>query len=384
VPEVNLEKGRLRVAVIGADPDGRGFGARAHVPAVRAAAGLELTAVCTSRQETASRAAERWRLPRWYSDYEQLLADPAIDLVTVAVRVRLHFPIVEAALRAGKLVYCEWPLGLGSGEDRRLAALAQRRRSPTAVGLQGRFSPSVQYARQLIEQGTIGRPLSFVAAQLLDRFPVESGRWWLAREEEGSGALHVATGHVTDVVESLLGPVAALAGTRATMLPCGTFSDTKAAMHWTASDTVAYVARLKSGCLGSIFTTYLSQPPGGFSLRIFGDSGQLSLEAPGYVSYSPPALYLATRAGRNLRRVRVPRRFFGGVRLDEDHPGVNVALALQAFAKAARSGSRFRPDFEDAVRVHALLEHVASARLQTVGCPRPSRRSRAGRPSARG
>ncbi len=117
---------KIRVGVIGADPTGRGFGARAHIPAVLANEDLELAAVCTSRPETAEQAARRWNVPRWFSHYQALVADPEIELVTVAVRVRHHRPIVAAAIEAGKAVYCEWPLALTSEDAAGLADLAVR------------------------------------------------------------------------------------------------------------------------------------------------------------------------------------------------------------------------------------------------------------------
>ena len=65
---------KVGVLVVGADPSGRGFGARAHVPAVEAAAGLRLVGVCTSREETARAAGTRWGT-RAFSDYREAIRD---------------------------------------------------------------------------------------------------------------------------------------------------------------------------------------------------------------------------------------------------------------------------------------------------------------------
>src|SRR5581483_8380102 len=99
---------RTRVLVVGADAAAEGWGARAHIPAVLGHPELELEAICTSRLKTAKNAADRWGARRWFADFEEAVADPHIDLVTVAVRVGLHGPIVRAAAGAGKPVYCEW------------------------------------------------------------------------------------------------------------------------------------------------------------------------------------------------------------------------------------------------------------------------------------
>ncbi len=355
---------RTRVLVVGADAAAEGWGARAHIPAVHAHPALELGAICTSRPETAKNAAARWGARRWFADFEQAVADPDIDLVTVAVRVGLHSPIVRAAAGAGKPVYCEWPLALSADEASELAAAADD--VPTAVGLQGRFSPAVRYARELLGRQACGRALPFVGTQALGRFPVPRRRQWLAHEHEGSGALNVATGHVVDVVEYLLGPTDGIAGASATLAPADVFSDTGESFSWTAADTVAVTVNLVGGSIGTVYVTYLANPPGGFALDVFCAEGRISLRAPGYVSYTPCVLRVARREGA-LRTEAVPRRLRDGI-LDAE-PGANVARALAAFADASQAGSRFRPNFDDAARIHRVLEKIRSLELTPLGGP---------------
>lgn len=342
------------VAVIGADPRGRGFGARAHVPAVLALAGFHLAAVGTAREVTAAAAAQRWGAPRAYADYHHAISDETVDIVTVAVKVGLHAEIVEAALAAGKPVYCEWPLALNSDEAARLAQAARARKIATAVGTQGRFAPAFKVAKELLDRGDVGRPLSFQAGQLLPRFPVESNRAWLAREEEGSGALHVATAHVTDTVQHVLGPIASLCGMRATLAPADTYRDTGAPFAWSASDTVTYLSRLASGVVGTTHVANIATPGVGFFLRIQCEDGQLLLTAPGYVSFTPVRLQRG-RAGET-GFTDVPVEFPSHIALDPSDAGFNVALALEALNADELA---FRPGFDDALDLHRVIEAIA-------------------------
>ncbi len=370
----------LRVGVIGADPSGRGFGARAHVPAVIATPGVKLSAVCTSNPATARQAARRWGLQKWYGDYRELLDDPDIDLVTVAVRVRLHRRIVEESLAAGKMVYCEWPLGLNSHEAASMATLARERGIPCAVGNQGRYSPGIQHAAELLRHGAIGTILSFHATQFLSKFAVEEDRSWLAREDEASGALYVATAHVTDTARFLVGDIEALCGLRETLSPGGQYADTGQPFTWTATDTVAYAARLVGGAFGSVHVTNTAIAPTGFTLDIFGEDGQLTIRSPTYVSFSPARVYRATRFDQVFSQEQL-----GDDRSTEaeDYTPVNVGRALSEFVKAARTGDRFRPDFDDAYQLHRIVEGIAesSDRLTWVrfadpaGNPTPSAHS---------
>ncbi len=358
----------VRVAVIGADPTGRGFGARAHVPAVLATPGLELVAVCTAHPETAEAASRLWGVPKQFFDYEVLMADRDIDLVTIAVRVRLHRPIVEAAIEAGKMVYCEWPLCLSLQEAAPLAALASSRRATAGVGLQGRFAPGVRFAKELIDRGDIGRPLSFLASHLLSKFDVQSDRWWLSMEEEGSGAFQVATAHTTDTIQYLLGDVIELSGVKAILSPRGRFSDTGGWFQWTASDTVGYLVRLAGGCLGAGFVTNTSVPPMGFTLRIIGEEGQLAVSAPGYVSFSKASVLLGRAGDEHLREVPVPHTFFRDLSLGENDPGLNVAFALQELVRSSAGREPFHPNLSDAVRLHGILDAIAASSEEGRWC----------------
>jgi len=347
-----------RIGVVGADPTGRGFGPRAHIPGVLATPGLELFAVCTAHEETARAAAERWGAKRWYANFEAMCSDPDVDMVTVSVRVRLHRPVVEAALASGKTVYCEWPLGLDSDEAGAMAGRASERGIANGVGTQGRFSPAVRLVKERLACGDIGRPLTFAATQQLSRFAVDEDRGWLARQEEASGALHVAAGHVTDTVRYLLGDVAEIAGLRTIEAPEGRYADTGGSFTWTAPDVVAYVCRLVDGTPGAAHITNLATPSAGFTLRIFGDEGSLTVAAPGYISFARARVSLGAPDGR-MRELEIPESYRQGIDLPDEHPGLNLGLALQALVSVAASGERFRPDFADAHSLHRVIEGIA-------------------------
>lgn len=347
------------VLVIGADPGGRGFGARAHVPAVHALDEVELVGVCTSHEDTAHASAARFGAGRAFWDVEEAVGDPSVGLVTVAVRVGLHAGIVETAIRARKPVYCEWPLALDSVQATSLVRLAEAHGVPTAIGTQGRFSPEALAAQEAIAAGRIGRPLSFQAAHLLPRFPVASDRQWLARQDQGSGALFVANAHATDILQFLLGPIAAIAGAQATRFPDDIHPDTGERFRWTAADTVSWVARLGDGTIGSGHVSNTTSPGVGFSLRIVGEEGQLVLTTDAYASFGAPHLGIG-RAGNDLLQpvaVAEPK----GLQLGRSHPGRNVALALRAFV---RDGDRFRPSFADGAALHRVLEAIERSDAQ--------------------
>ena len=116
---------KIRVGIIGANAH-YGWSMRAHLPALRALPDFELTAVCTSRPETATESAAHYGARLAFHDYHAMVTHPDIDLVAVSVRVPLHHDMVMAALHAGKHVYCEWPLGANLAEAEAMATVARQ------------------------------------------------------------------------------------------------------------------------------------------------------------------------------------------------------------------------------------------------------------------
>ena len=355
----------VRVGVIGASPPG--FGDRAHLPAVRAAPGLVLEAVCTTREDTSRAAAERWGARKWYAGIDGLVNDPDVDLVTVAVRPRWHHPLTMAVLRAGKPVYCEWPLALDTSQAEEMAAVAQQGGIPTAVGLQGRFAPALAWAKQLVADGTVGKPLSFVVSQMLSKFEVDSDRSWLVHHEEASGALFVAFAHVMDSVRSILGGVENISARQLTLSPAGVYTD-GGTFEWKTADTVMALVELAGGMVGTAYVSNTTSPPLGYSLRILGEDGQILLAAPSYyqfspvkVSVGPMQVSVGRKATDGLEGAEIPAHCFSDTPITEAHPAYNVVRALTDFAVSIREGRRFRPDFQDGVDLHLLIDAAVTS-----------------------
>ena len=150
---------KIRVGIVGVSPS-RGFASIAHIPALQALPDFEISAVCTTRQDSAEAAARHFGIPMAFSDAEKLAQHPDVDLVTVSVKVPDHYPPVMAAIEAGKHVYCEWPLGRNTDEAARMLAAAERKGIRHAVGLQGQMSPAIKYTKDLIAKGYVGRVLT--------------------------------------------------------------------------------------------------------------------------------------------------------------------------------------------------------------------------------
>src|SRR5467141_1353832 len=206
---------RIRVGIIGANPD-RGWGAEAHIPALKSLSDdFEITALSTSRRESADAASKLFGVPVAFDNHQDLVNSPVVDVVAVTVKVPYHLELATAALEAGKAVYCEWPLGNGLHEAETLAALAKRQGVLAVAGLQARSAPAVAYVRDLVEQGYVGEILSTTL--------VGSGMGWgptaepfnayLNDKKNGATMLSIALGHAADALCHCLGEVRELSAT---------------------------------------------------------------------------------------------------------------------------------------------------------------------------
>src|SRR5207245_5534310 len=153
-----MSESTLGVGIIGVSPV-RGWAASAHIPALRALPNYEIRALSATSPKSARAAGEAFGVSAVFSDHEQLVTQPDIDVVAVTVKAPHHRELVSAALAAGKAVYCEWPLGRDLDDARAMAALAAKQGVRTVVGLQARQAPAIEFVQELLRDGYVGEVL---------------------------------------------------------------------------------------------------------------------------------------------------------------------------------------------------------------------------------
>src|SRR4030088_1025043 len=132
----------LGVGIVGVSPV-RGWAATAHIPALRALPNYEIRALSAHNAESARAAGDVFGVSAVFSDHEQLVTQPDVDVVAITVKAPHHRKRVAAALAAGKAVYCEWPLGRDLDEARAMAALSAKQGVHTVAGLQAKQGPAI-------------------------------------------------------------------------------------------------------------------------------------------------------------------------------------------------------------------------------------------------
>src|SRR3989454_7295241 len=274
---------RIRVGIIGANPD-RGWAAQAHIPALTSLSDdFEITALSTSRRESADAARKLFGVPTAFDNHQELVNHPAVDVVAVTVKVPHHLELATAALDAGKAVYCEWPLGNGVKEAETLAALAKKQGVLAVAGLQARSAPSVAYVRDLIEQGYVGEVLSttLVGSGMGWGPTVEPFNAYLNDKKNGATMLSVPVGHTPDALCHCLGEVRQLSATMTARRKSFTIEGMGESKPMKADDQVLVSGLLEGGAAFSIH--YRGGVSRGTNLlwEIDGTEGDLQLTAAG-------------------------------------------------------------------------------------------------------
>jgi predicted dehydrogenase len=170
---------------------GTGFIGPVHVEALRRL-GQPIRGVLASSPEKGRSAAEQLRLPRAYTDYDEVLADPEVGVVHLTTPNRFHFDQCRRALAAGKHIVCEKPLAMTTAETAGLVALAERTPLIAAVNYNVRYYPLCHEARQRIADGEIGEIYLVTGSYVQDWLLYDTDFNWRVLPEDGGALRAVA------------------------------------------------------------------------------------------------------------------------------------------------------------------------------------------------
>ena len=219
---------------------GAGHFGECHARATAGIAGLRLAAICDCDLDQARRLAARFG-GKTYSDWRQLLAEDAIEVVAIATPHHLHMPMAVAAANAGKHVLLEKPMGRTVAECTAIIEAARRNQVELMIGQVLHFALPSLIARKILERGELGRPI--VGASTLIKLWLEPNRRpWHLEPSTGGGMLMTAGIHALDLLVWFMGAAVASVGAAAGAL-----------MHaQSADDSALIIVRFADGRLGQV------------------------------------------------------------------------------------------------------------------------------------
>ena len=254
---------QLNVGLIGS-----GFMARTHANALRKVGNffdLEyqpvLKAVCSHDEARAKAFATRWGFESWETDWRKLVARKDIDLVDINLPNDMHQEVAIAAAKAGKMILCEKPLARTGPEALKMVQAVERAGVANMVSYNYRRIPAVTLAKQLIDEGRLGRIFHYRAKFLQDWTISKDlpqggpGLWRLDAKVAGSGVTGDLLAHCIDTALWLNGGIDRVTAMTETFVKQRKHNLSGKVEKVGIDDACAFLARFKNGSLATFEST---------------------------------------------------------------------------------------------------------------------------------
>ncbi|MCS7045415.1 MAG: Gfo/Idh/MocA family oxidoreductase [Gemmataceae bacterium] len=343
----------LRIGLIGAGANTR----LRHIPGLRAIAGVELLGVCNRRPESTAAVAREFAIPRTYSAWQELVADPDIDAVVIGTWPYLHCPITLAALEMGKHVLTEARLSMNAAEAHQMLQAARAHPElvtqvvPSPFGLTGH-----QVMRELLEAGFLGElrevHVRAMNASLAD--PATPLSWRQDAALSGYNMLLLGILHET-LLRWVPPPVRVLAQVHAHV---ASRIDPQSGVRRPVGtpDSVQVLAVLEGGARATYHLSGATPFGQAMDIQLFGSEGALFYDLLHDRIRGASRRHAAASTADELRDIPIPADKAGRWRVEEE------------FVEAIRTGAPIRfTDFATGVQYMEFTEAVAlSAEEGTV------------------
>ncbi len=254
---------KLNVGIIG-----YGFMGRAHSNAYRKVNNFfdlkyhpVLKAACARSADNARAFAEKWGYESVETDWRQLIKRDDIDLIDICTPNNTHAEIAIAAAKAGKMILCEKPLALNAAEAEKMVAAVEKAKVPNMVWYNYRRCPAVVLAKQLIDEGKLGRIFHY-RAKFLQDWTISpdlpqggTALWRLDVKAAGSGVTGDLLAHCIDTAMWLNGTIATVNAMTETFVKERKHQLTGKVEKVGIDDACAFLARFSNGSLATFEST---------------------------------------------------------------------------------------------------------------------------------
>jgi predicted dehydrogenase len=364
----------VRIAIIGAG----GVSDYHHVPAIRLDPRAELSAVCDTDAELLARRKSDWQVDVVASDPEAICRHGEVDAVIIATPNHTHREIALSAIRRGKHVMCEKPLGLNAGEVRQMCAAAGNAGVVHMTAFTYRFAPAMRYLKHLVAAGSLGRPRHFRSQRFLDLAETSWG-WRQYKKLAGAGDLFDMTIHRIDFARDLLGPIARVTGALARFAQRAKTADGRSCEPSDVDDWSSIIGEFSSGATGVWEGTTLAK---GYARGGFGHEWAEVNGSEGSAVYRlhEPNRILLGKSGGDLSPCDVPKEFLKPAASprnpNEGDPATVFRYDLVwEFVSAIVERRAAVPDFYDGLSAQIVADAVIESyeRRKWVEIPRERR-----------
>ncbi len=341
-----------------------------------------LQAVCARDEAKVRDFAQRWGYASVETDWRKLVQRDDIDLVDICVPNHLHAEIALAAARAGKMILCEKPLAMNAAEGRKMVAAVEKAGVPNMVWYNYRRVPAVTLAKQLVDEGRLGRIFHY-RAKFLQDWTINpdlpqggTALWRLDVKAAGSGVTGDLLAHCIDTALWINGRIEKVCAMTETFIKERKHVVTGKVEKVGIDDACAFLARFENGSLATFESTrYARGHKALYTFEINGEHASLfwdlhDLHRLQYFDHRDPSL---VRGWRSIHvsdsdQPYMKHWWVPGLQIGYEHSFVHQ---VADFLKGLETGQPARPTFRDALETQlvcdAVLKSARTGRWEKVG-----------------
>jgi predicted dehydrogenase len=342
-----------------------------------------LKAICDSNGEKAKAFAQTWGYESVETDWRKLIERKDIDLIEICLPNNVHAEVAMAAAQAGKMIICEKPLALDGKQGELMVEAVEKAGVPNFVSFNYRRIPAVTLAKQLIDEGRLGRVFHYRAKFLQDwtiSKDVPQGGdalWRLDVKAAGSGVTGDLLAHCIDTALWLNGSISSVSAATETFIKERKHQLTGAVEKVGIDDACAFLARFGNGSLATFESTrYARGHKALYTFEVNGEKASLAwdlhdLHRLSYFDHNDEgklrgwrSIHVTDHGGEHpyMNKWWVP-----GLQIGFEHSFVHQ---LADFLEGLAKGKHVSPTFKDALETQyvcdAVLESAKSGQWQNV------------------
>ena len=331
-----------------------------------------LKAACARNAERIQAFADTWGYESIETDWRALVAREDIDAVDICTPNNLHKEIALACAEAGKMILCEKPLSMNAAEGEEMCAAVEAAGVPYIVWYNYRRVPAVTLAKQLIDEGKLGRIFHY-RAQFLQDWTISTelpqggeGLWRLDASVAGSGVTGDLLAHCIDTAIWLNGSIDSVSAMTETFIKERVHQDTGEVMPVTIDDACTFMGRFSNGSLALFESTrYARGHKALYTLEINGEKGSLrwDLHDLHRLEYFDHGDAGAVRGWKSIHVTDSEHPYMSnwwvpGLQIGYEHTFVHQ---VADFLKSLETGEPAGPTFRDALETQKVCDAVLAS-----------------------
>jgi len=341
-----------------------------------------LKAVCARDDAKVKAFADRWGYESTETDWKKLIARDDIDAIDIATPNNTHAEIAIAAAKAGKMILCEKPLSMDAPEGKKMVAAVEKAGVANMVWYNYRRVPAVTLAKQLIDEGRLGRIFHYRAKFLQDwtinpELPQGGAALWrLDVKAAGSGVTGDLLAHCIDTAVWLNGSMTKVSAMTETFVKERKHNLTGKVEKVGIDDACAFLARFENGSLATFESTrYARGHKALYTFEINGEHASIAWDLHDLhrLQYFDHRDQGTTRGWRSVHisdsdHPYMKNWWVPGLQIGYEHSFVHQ---VADFIKGIETGKPAGPTFRDALETQficdAVLKSGKTGRWEKVG-----------------